>query len=266
MNLEQARIVLRPRTPAELAELALFWQREVGGRLYLRLAAIALLPSLVLCAWLRYGLNMEWPLIWFAALCTTSVTQGVFTVACGQLMFAETTRTRDVMKAFTRRLPSYSLATFVRGTLLAASLAACAAPFLFVWPRLAFTYEASLLESLSPNKAISRANRFVVRRTSEIFGIGLTMLAALASLTLIGELLGGNLMSFVLQLGRPFGSLLDDGGSIWALIGFHAAIPFIASLRFLAYIDQRTRADGWDIQVKFMALLRAEEESLERAA
>ena len=59
------------------------------------------------------------------------------------------------------------------------------------------------------------------------------------------------------QLGKPFGDLWDDGGSAYAIVGFFAALPLVATARFLAYIDGRTRQDGWDIQLRFMAIAAA---------
>jgi hypothetical protein len=41
-------------------------------------------------------------------------------------------------------------------------------------------------------------------------------------------------------------------------VGFHAAIPYLAVARFLGYVDHRTRGDGWDIQLRFMALAAEE--------
>jgi len=41
-----------------------------------------------------------------------------------------------------------------------------------------------------------------------------------------------------------------------------ASVPLVASLRFLAYIDNRTRREGWDIQVRFSELARVLREDL----
>jgi hypothetical protein len=38
------------------------------------------------------------------------------------------------------------------------------------------------------------------------------------------------------------------------LLGLFASVPWVSALRFLTYIDTRTRRDGWDIQVRFLAL------------
>jgi len=41
------------------------------------------------------------------------------------------------------------------------------------------------------------------------------------------------------------------------------SVPLVATLRFLAYIDNRTRREGWDIQVRFLELGRALSEGAE---
>ena len=44
---------------------------------------------------------------------------------------------------------------------------------------------------------------------------------------------------------------LDSAGAL-------LSAPFVAAAGFLAYIDMRTRKEGWDIQLRFMALAEAE--------
>jgi hypothetical protein len=61
-------------------------------------------------------------------------------------------------------------------------------------------------------------------------------------------------VSYLLQAGEPFGSLLQDGGSPYALAGLFLATPLVASARFLSYIDGRTRRDAWDVQVRFLGI------------
>ena len=67
---------------------------------------------------------------------------------------------------------------------------------------------------------------------------------------------------YVLQLGHPTGSLWNDGGSGFAVLGALLAVPLGAAMRFLGYIDLRTRKEGWDIQLRFVAL--AEQSALGR--
>jgi hypothetical protein len=84
--------------------------------------------------------------------------------------------------------------------------------------------------------------------------LGLTIVLAWFLGPLVGDLLGQVVVNWILQAGRPFGSLWSDGGSIFALAGFFAVLPWIATARFLAYTNIRTRKEGWDIQLKFMAI------------
>ena len=72
------------------------------------------------------------------------------------------------------------------------------------------------------------------------------------------DLLGNTLVDLVFEMGRPAGSLWSDGGSGYAVAGALLSSPFVASASFLGYIDQRTRKEGWDIQLRFMALADAE--------
>jgi hypothetical protein len=65
--------------------------------------------------------------------------------------------------------------------------------------------------------------------------------------------LGGQLLEFVFQLGQPLGSLAEDGGSGFAVLGLLLSVPLSAAARFLGYIDLRTRSEGWDIQLRFAA-------------
>jgi hypothetical protein len=66
----------------------------------------------------------------------------------------------------------------------------------------------------------------------------------------------------LLQLGHPFGALFTDGASAYALAGYFACVPYLATSRFLKYIDIRTRKEGWDIQLKFTAVQAASESAL----
>ena len=76
------------------------------------------------------------------------------------------------------------------------------------------------------------------------------------------DLLCNAVVGFVLQLGHPTGELFSDGGSGFAVLGALLAVPLAAAVRFLGYVDLRTRKEGWDIQLRFVAL--AEQSALGR--
>ncbi len=260
MNLGQASIVVRPRGGLEVFDLAFRFARALGGRLYLRLFAVVVLPCWLLTLLLHWYLEWSWVWVWLVAMGLASIAEGPFTLAASRLMFSESVTVRDVLRAFLRRFGSFLFVLFGTRFLVAlGSLVIFAAPF--AWVLGAYVHEITLLEGSSGTEAFGRASRFArqdARRTVEML---LAHSVAFVSCIVIGESVGQGLVSFVLQLGTPFGRLLD-GGSPYALAGYFAAVPLVATARFLSYIDARTRRDAWDVQVRFMAVAAEVEERI----
>jgi hypothetical protein len=250
-------VVLRPRGLGEIVDLACRVSSSLASRLYARLAAAALLPALALGLAMRHGLGWSWAAVWAAAACWALVAQGVFTVAMSRLLFSEEIGAGRVLALFGRRLPAYLGMLAIRGLLLGVA-AATGIGLFFAWPRLVFAHEVCLLEGAGPVAALRRADRFAAPRQGTTVGILFAALGAHAAFLVTAELLGQALCDDVLQLGHPFGTLFGDGGSVFALAGFLLSAPFVATTRFLGYLDARTRADGWDVQVRFMAIAAAD--------
>jgi hypothetical protein len=260
MNLGASAIVLRPRPLSEILDLACRLSMSLAFPLYARLAAILFLPCLAGCLALRYAASFSWGSVWMVAISLGGILQGVYTVAVGRLLFSEELGAGQVLRLFGKHLASYLWMLFLSRLLLAAAALPMFLGVPFLWPRLVFVHEASLLENARAADAIGRANRFINGRAFGVFGALVALLLAQAGITVAAELLGQSLVDTVLQLGKPFGSLVDDGGSPFALAGFFASIPFVATARFLHYIDARTRSDGWDIQLRFLAIAAREDE------
>lgn len=265
MNLADARVVLRPRTQAEILDLAALWCFAADRWLYARLAALVLLPSLAACVAARWLGEWSWVQVWSLAAALGTVSQGVFTVATSRALFQSDVGAWDVLGRFVRRLPSYLGALVVTRAILAAG-AVTVVLLPSAWARVAMVHEASLLEGASPITASERAWQLARHRGTELVlllgGLALALGGGIVAL----ELLGHGLVELVLQLGRPFGELWEDGGSLYALVGFHCVIPYLAVARFLGYVDHRTRGDGWDIQLRFMALAAEETPAKRRAS
>ncbi len=253
MNLEGARVVLRPRTPSEIFDLAFRYCAALALPLYLRLGAIVLLPCLLVCGYVHMITDGEWPLTWALAFALGGFAQGVFTIAASRLLFEPKPRALGILLTALRRLPALVIALLLHSLLLAAGAFVLVGTF-FVWIWHTYLYEALLLEQQGPMAAIRRASALVKHK----FGAALVTCTGSAVVVVLGvisaELLLGSVVEWVLQLGKPFGTLWDDGGSPYALIGFFAALPLVATARFLSYIDGRTRQDGWDIQLRFMSI------------
>ncbi len=266
MKLDAARIVLRPRSLPEIMDLGLRFCSGPAAKLYTKLSLLILLPAWLLTCATHWLLLLDWFEVWLIALAVVTPLQGVFTVAVGRMMFAGEVTVREVLGQYLRRLPAYLATLLVTRALIGLySLAFfLILPPLWGWGRSTYIHEACLLEQANPWESIRRAVRMVQRNT--MGAIALLSLLSLAAFTFVGcaeTLINTGLLEFVLQVGRPFGSLLTDGGSAAALLGLFLVVPYWATTRFLAYIDLRTRRDGWDVQLRFMAISSAAQHEAE---
>ncbi|MGB1012914.1 MAG: hypothetical protein ACPG4T_02185 [Nannocystaceae bacterium] len=258
MNLSSARVVLRTRDLGELFDLGGRAVFALGGRLYLYLFVCTSLPLAVGFYLLHTLAEVEPTSIWLLAVMALWVNQGVYTIAASRLMFSEKVGFGEVVGQFLRRLPSYLIALMIAWIVLfLTSLLVIGFIWGLVWTL--YIHEASLLEMQGPFAAFRRARVLARNNFPGLFGFSsLTVLVAFFAIV-SAEMLGHGLVDFVLQLGEPFGELQEDGISLYAMIGVFAMAPFWATVRFLFYIDGRTRQDGWDIQLRFSHLAAVDE-------
>ena len=268
MDLKACRVVLRPRSTAELFDLGLRFTYGHAAPLYRRLAWWLLVPAWSGLVVLRFGLELDWVWVWGAAFATTMLLEGVFTIAASKLMFASSVRTGDVVREYLRRLPSYLVSLVLSWIVLAigAALVWLVVPLFWAAARVAHVHEASLLEHAGPFGALGRAKRIVAHDMMATVWMQVLLVLHIAAFVIVFEAIGNTgIVDFVLQLGAPLGKL-EWGGSAFALLGLLASVPYTATVRFLAYIDRRTRADGWDVQVECMAIAAGEAQRGEVAA
>lgn len=256
MNLADARVVLRPRGVGEIFDLSLRWQATVARGLYLRLAALTLLPAALVCyALVAFG-DSSWFAAWALAAVLASILHGLFTLAASRLMFEQEVRTGAVLREFVQRTPAYLGALAVTGLFYAL---ACLLAFLvpFVWLRTSVVREAVLLERAPALAALRRSKAVSERSTGSALGILLAQATLIGLSIFYADALAGMLFEFFLQMSHPLAEL-NGGGSLAGLLGLFAAVPLVATLRFFFYIDARTRLDGWDLQLSFSALAARE--------
>jgi len=233
--------------------------------IYLRVSAVVLLPCFAGCLALLHFGAAGWVWTWTLALGLGTLAQGAFTILTGRLLFSRTLRAREVLGAYARRLPSYFGAILVTRILLSLSIITAGVILPFLWMLTLFVHEASLLEGASPIEAARRSWRFIRGRGAHAFVVLLLLLIAQGGAIAGAELLGQGVVDGLLQLGKPLGTF-TDGGTPFMLLGYFASLPFVATARFLQYIDVRTRADGWDVQVRFMSVVASEAARERRAA
>ncbi len=249
MNLGQARVVIRERAMAELIDLAFRFVLGLERRLYLWLSATCLLPAFLICVAAElYGLS--WPLVWCLAVVLRALCDAPFTIAAGRAMFERNLGVRAVLRDSLRIAWRFFWVSVVRvsGMVLAA-LPLITLPL--IMPRLLFLNEIVLLERLRLGEALRRGGRFLGRRRWTGIEAALALLALPITAAVLFEVLGQAIVKDVLEFGEAGASLFDAGGSYFALAGFFAAAPFACALRYLVYIDVRTRREAWDIQVRF---------------
>jgi len=256
VNLLAARVVLRQRSLADSLDLALPFclanKRPLGV-----LATVMLAPIAAVLVFLRVGKHWHWPALWLLCAGASLMVEGAFTVALGELLFkppAEA-RVRTYVARFLRRLPGLLWATLLRGVAIVCT-------FTVLAPGSIFVPEAMLLEGAPFSRAWSRSRALARNRGGVCFGIWLATLTLPVVGAVSMDLLCNTIVGFVLQLGRPAGELWTDGGSGFAVLGALLAVPVAAAVRFLGYVDLRTRKEGWDIQLRFVAL--AEQSTLGR--
>jgi hypothetical protein len=254
VNLRAARVVLRQRSLADVLDLALPFC--VAGRRPLGAAALLVLgPVAILAAAARLRARWGWPLVWLVVFEACALLDGAFTVVLGDLLFREPREISALasLRRFLGRSMAVATAVIARQVVVAASAALVFLPFV-QGPATQFLPEALLLESATWRRAWTRSRALTRNRGGFALGLSLATLALPVLGAIAGDQLGNAALGMGLQLGKPTGDLFADGGSGFAVLGALLAVPVAASARFLGYIDLRTRKEGWDIQLRFMAL------------
>lgn len=251
MNLAQANIAIRQRSVLESIDLSLPFVLRLGRRTFARLALATLIPCWLACVALGYAYSLHWGWLWLVALVLSTLLQGVFTLAAGRLVFERTVSTVEVLKTFLRRLPSYAAGLFASRLLVALSALTFLLLLPVTWIRLTYVHEILLLEEAPLATVWSRSGAMIKGQAGAAAQTLTCLLCMTVASILCTELLAMGVVSYVLQLGSPFGSLFDDGGSVFALLGLFVASPLVATARFFSYLDGRTRRDAWDVQVRF---------------
>jgi hypothetical protein len=252
MNLGEASIVLRHRPGLEVVDLALRFVRSVAPKQFLKLSALLLLPAFLLSLALRAG-DLPWTAVWFVALILSKVLELPFTTLCGRLLFEPTAPLRQILGESARALGRTLVAYALYGLFLFASLLLVVGP-LFVGASYFFLPEVLALEKSGPFRAFKRSHQFLGGRSGTGLEGLMLSLGLVLSFIFFAEILGQATLEYVLVVHLPIESLWEDGGSPLALLGLFAATPYVATHRFLAYTNERTRQDGWDIQVAFLRL------------
>jgi hypothetical protein len=260
VNLRDARIVLRPRGLSDILDLAMRACVTLHRPVFLRLTALTLVPLALALVGAHRLWHIDWAWLWWVALVLAAPLSGLFTIAAGQLLFAEEVSVADVFRRWWRRLGALS------GMLLLWRAVAAATMILYVFALLRpYVYEAVLLEGAGVGRAWTRAGQLARRVPGTSLALSLLLAAAPLVLGLYAMVLVEGVGRYVLMLPLP-----DDwtwNHSPYLPMGVVFAVPYVACARLIGYIDARTRSEGWDVQVRFAAVVQqASAPRQERAA
>ncbi len=255
MNLDAVATVLRERSSLEVVDLAFRFIRSLRPLLTIQLMAFTLLPLLGGAIALRYVMEVDWPIIWALLIAVSWIAELPFLALAGELLVNPNTSLRQVLKTTKDRAIPFLVSWILQSLLLLLVMPTVVGP-LFVASTICFANEAVVLERASGWRSLGRSKAFLRTRSGTGMETVFLRNGIVISFVVLGEILGQALWTYVLDINFSGQQLIDDGGSIFACAGFLLAVPLATVYRFLAYINERTRKDGWDIQIAFLALSR----------
>jgi hypothetical protein len=252
LAIERTLVQIRERSAVDLLDLALV----VVGRkpMTLGLAALAgIAPFAAFNAWLFVTIPDFDPVLaatlW---MLEAPFATAPLTVVLGGLMFGHRPTSGKV------------LASLLRGVFPLIVIQALLRDLLFFWlsPILAFANEVILLERGKWWKIFSRGRDLASGRGGELFLLGLfqiilTYLFAtlfFIGMSAIGEMMIAEDVTWEVPEGALYKSWLYQL-PIWL------ATAFFAVARFLTYIDQRIRLEGWEVELRLRAVGEAMQEA-----
>ena len=253
MTYGRTLIVIRERSFLDLLDLALVVVRD--RPIYLGLTALAgIAPFAVLNIWLTSA-NDSTSGLWVPLLLMeTPWATAPLTVVLGDLMFGVRAGPGKILKTLVVSLPSLLLTQFlIRGVLLLTLVG-----YVLVPARFSFLNEVLLLERVGPLRALGRSRAIcrgfegsLIMRWIGQIALGATFALCFQNgAEVLGSVLAGGELSWEQVAQVDAGDLLFQAG-VWI------AIAFFAVVRFLSYIDRRTRLEGWEIELRLRSVGRA---------
>jgi hypothetical protein len=251
LDLYRARIVLRDRSVSDVLDLSLRFM-VVEGRAYARVAATLLLPMTLLT--LAVGVTLSWPVAAGVGLAFATTAEVFFTVLASRLVFAESVVPRDVVGTAAAGLPRVLLARLLAFAAIAAGLALFVVVGVWAAATCLFVSEIILLERAPLSSAFARSGRVAMSALSDVVLGAVTLAAIPIGAVLLADIAGRAFLGGILELG-PLAPVWTARGGALATLGLFAQVPFAATARFFLYLNVRTRAEGWDIQTRFNAIV-----------
>lgn len=248
-------IAVRERNFLELLDLTLLVFRSRPGPLLLS-AASGIVPFVLLNGLIVQDLTDPVSALFqhvFLAFLEAPLATAPLTVTLGNLMFGQSLSPLKVLGPILRSIPALLFFQgLLRGLLLVTLIFSPLVP-----ARLMFLNEVILLERGKWRQALKRSADLSEGVGGDLFGRSLLAILFGAAFVACFYLGVGMVRDAIVY--DTWGSPFDDAfRPDWRIIlGLWVAVGFFGAARFLAYIDQRTRREGWELGLRLKAVSRA---------
>jgi len=249
-----SRVALRDRPFVDVLDLSFRFVRDGFGPL--AKLSLVMLP-LPMLATALVGSAAGWAWGWFFAVAIAGFVAAPFTVLLGQFVFERDPSVRTALRRGLAAMPRLFVVNLILGAGIFASFFFFVLPALWVITTTLFVPEALVLERVGLLRSFERSLRLTGRGPGDVVLGGLLRVLIYCVAPMLTDQIGHIVLASVFQITGPE-NLWDVGGSSLAVIGFWLAVPYVAVLRFLLYINVRTHAEGWDIQTAFATLATRE--------
>jgi hypothetical protein len=256
---EQTLVLIRERSFLDVLDLTV-----VVARRHPVVLGLAALAGIVPCAVLNAVLlaDPEVPIGAYPALLLLEapLATAFLTLVLGDLMFGRRPAPGRMLGAWFRSLPALFFYQFCLRAILVFSVIL----YPIIPMRCAFLNEVILLERGRWWKVLGRSSKLCGERGGEFFGQWLAQLCFGLLFALAFWLGATTLVRSLVETEVTWEGPDRDGlrGLVFQL-GVWMAVAFFGIARFFTYIDQRTRLEGWEVNLRLKAVAR-ELEDVER--
>ena len=250
--LERTLVQIRERSLVDLLDLSLVVVRRRPIALGLA-ALLGIAPFAALNAWLFASIPELDPgiplLLWMVE---APFATAPLTVVLGGLMFGRRPTIGQVMGSVLKgAFPLIVIHGFLRSVL-----------FFWIPTRLAFANEVILLERGKWWKIVARGGDLSSGRGGELFLLGLAQLILTYLFAVLFTMGTARIGQAIMAEGLTWEAPASSTFAHWRFqLALWIVVAFFAVARFLAYIDQRIRLEGWEVELRLRGVGKAMEEA-----
>ncbi len=253
MAFDRTLVAVRERSMIDLLDLALVIIRERPRTIGLT-ALLGICPFLALNAWLfRWQDTQNSDATGLAALLIAfelPLATAPLTMILGRIMFLDTPRPGAVVRALLGSLPQMLIYQYViRGI--------CFFPifWLLLPVKLAFLPEVVLLERGKWYRVLKRSSNLCNGRGGELFFCWILSGAYIVGFAFLFWAGTSQILGLLFEIGS-LREEFEDGVFFNPRfqLGLWLAFAFFTVFRFLLYIDQRIRLEGWEVELRLRSV------------